>query len=54
MIDQVEKFRRNAEECVQLAEQARSAEHKASLLRMAQEWNQMAEDAASTIRHEQE
>ena len=40
-----QRYRRQAEECLQLSERSSSPEQKASYLRMAQDWHQLALNA---------
>jgi hypothetical protein len=46
MID-IEEFRRRAAECVRLAQEAETPQHKTLLLEMAQKWLQLAEQATT-------
>src|SRR5207244_4169720 len=45
VIDDKDSYRKNAEECIRLAQSAKP-QHKATLLRMAETWRRLAEEAA--------
>jgi hypothetical protein len=48
-MDKASEFRQHARECRALAQQAHQEEHRAQLLRMAEVWEQLAEDRAGMV-----
>ncbi len=44
-MDDKDRYRKNAEECIRLAQSAKS-QHKETLLRMAETWRRLADEAA--------